>query len=850
MNLKLLKIVRFFHLINKKNYNEKRQIEIVKKSPLFDAKWYLAQNPDVKAKKIGAAKHYVKYGWKEGRNPSDKFSTKKYLDNNIDVKKADINPLVHYEIYGIQEGRFVYSDVQANSRIIIPQKYKNKIGVIYTCITGKYDNLVQHHCVNNNFDYVCFTDNQNLLIQKNVKGWIIKPLKYNKMDDIRNARWHKVHPEELFPEYDYSIWIDGNLDVLNDNLFKHFNKFKRKHEMIFTYKHPLRNCIYDEAESCLFLKKDYPETIHKQVEFLRSELYPKHNGLDETGIVIRKHNDEKYRKVAETWWQMISEFSRRDQLSFRYALWKNKVQIIQTTDILSPTYGIGKISHEGKKGKITQFVPVKTLSIIIPVYNALDEVKNLFTSILAANLTENTEILVINDASKQETTSFLQEFIKKYPQFKLFENEKNLGFVRSCNRGMEIASGDIVVLLNSDTIIPKSFEKKVIYFFNKKKNAGLASPISSDTGLWKIPFPKELTVNDMDKLVEHLSKKEFPEMLCPEGFCICIRKQVLQDVGYLDEIYGRGYCEETDLGLRALNNGWELRLIDNLFVVHKHHVSFGSKLRDEQIAKNSKILWSRWRQLYDKYERKFKTNVMVQNKTKQILQHISVAKSDENSNSTIIGHNVNVDIDIQGRKNKIVIKSAQNESKLKISINGNGNIIYIDNSIKIDRLRLAIGTAGICKINNARIHIGKNFSCGASQILVYNDDSSIKIGDDNLWSWNIILRSGELPHLLFDYKTGKRLNKPGNVIIGDHVWIGQNVGIMSKAQIPHDCVVGAFSVVTHQFHKQHTLIAGNPAAIKKKNIHFERNLSSITNMKFKTENEENWIKKIYSILKL
>ena len=96
MNLKLLKIVRFFHLINKKNYNEKRQIEIVKRSPLFDAKWYLAQNPDVKTKKIGAAKHYVKYGWKEGRNPSPDFGTEEYLAEYPELRVKNWCPLFHY----------------------------------------------------------------------------------------------------------------------------------------------------------------------------------------------------------------------------------------------------------------------------------------------------------------------------------------------------------------------------------------------------------------------------------------------------------------------------------------------------------------------------------------------------------------------------------------------------------------------------------------------------------------------------------------------------------------------------------------------------------------------------------
>ena len=108
MNLKLLKIARFFHLIKKEKYNENRQIEIVKKSPLFDAKWYLEHYPDVRAKKVGAARHYVRFGWQEGRNPGPDFNTNDYLFLNPDIKIGNICPLVHFEKYGKKEGRFIH----------------------------------------------------------------------------------------------------------------------------------------------------------------------------------------------------------------------------------------------------------------------------------------------------------------------------------------------------------------------------------------------------------------------------------------------------------------------------------------------------------------------------------------------------------------------------------------------------------------------------------------------------------------------------------------------------------------------------------------------------------------------
>lgn len=109
MTTGLLKTMRLLHLINKEKYNEKRYVELVKASPLFDTKWYLAQNPDVKARKISAARHYVKFGWKEGRNPSPKFDNNAYLAEYEDVAAAGLCPLVHYLISGSKEGRYYQS---------------------------------------------------------------------------------------------------------------------------------------------------------------------------------------------------------------------------------------------------------------------------------------------------------------------------------------------------------------------------------------------------------------------------------------------------------------------------------------------------------------------------------------------------------------------------------------------------------------------------------------------------------------------------------------------------------------------------------------------------------------------
>src|ERR1700677_3265153 len=82
-----------------------KQIEIVRNSPFLDPVWYRQAYPDIRDKKLDVARHYLKYGAREGRNPHPYFDTRFYLDENPDVARSGMNPLVHYILHGAKEGR-------------------------------------------------------------------------------------------------------------------------------------------------------------------------------------------------------------------------------------------------------------------------------------------------------------------------------------------------------------------------------------------------------------------------------------------------------------------------------------------------------------------------------------------------------------------------------------------------------------------------------------------------------------------------------------------------------------------------------------------------------------------------
>ena len=212
---------------------------------------------------------------------------------------------------------------------------KKKKSVIYTCITGNYDKLINLSYVNTEkYDYVLFTDSSIPNVPNYWKVFNISVYKdyLNLVDGSADsltklARFFKTHPHLFFSNYESSMWIDGNIDVYQKS-DKLFDKVSNE-DFIFTSAHPRRTCIYEEIEACKRMKKDSEETLEKARKFLLKNEMPKNAGMVQTGIIIRRHNEQACIDLMEEWWKYIYEITRRDQLSFNYVMWKNKASYLE-----------------------------------------------------------------------------------------------------------------------------------------------------------------------------------------------------------------------------------------------------------------------------------------------------------------------------------------------------------------------------------------------------------------------------------------------------------------------------------------------------------------------------------------
>jgi len=199
---------------------------------------------------------------------------------------------------------------------------------IYTAIYGSYDELKIPQYLDPETDYICFTDNPKLKSD-------VYEIRYSKAtneDPNRSAKIFKISPHKYLREYNYSLWIDGSVNIIKIKMDEMVNQYLTNTDMAL-FKHPERNCIYEEYKVCMNLQKDTPQIMTSQIHKYQKEGFPKQYGLAEGTMILRRHNTPKIIKFNERWWKEISENSKRDQLSFNYVVWKTgtKYSLIEGT---------------------------------------------------------------------------------------------------------------------------------------------------------------------------------------------------------------------------------------------------------------------------------------------------------------------------------------------------------------------------------------------------------------------------------------------------------------------------------------------------------------------------------------
>ncbi|MCR8929539.1 glycosyltransferase family 2 protein [Priestia megaterium] len=226
------------------------------------------------------------------------------------------------------------------------------------------------------------------------------------------------------------------------------------------------------------------------------------------------------------------------------------------------------------------------IDIIIPIYNGFEETSNCVQSLLECTNEKEHRLIFINDQSPDKRiVSLLQKQENK--RITILNNDKNLGFVKTVNKGMRFSKND-VILLNSDTVVTNGWIDKMSAAAYSNEKIGTVTSLTNNGTIASVPYfnqdnqlPSGYTVEKFSELIECISSKVYPEIPTAVGHALYIKREIINKIGYFDDAsFGKGYGEEEDFSCRVIRAGYKNILADDTFIFHYGSTSF----KEEKIS--------------------------------------------------------------------------------------------------------------------------------------------------------------------------------------------------------------------------------------------------------------------------
>ncbi len=230
--------------------------------------------------------------------------------------------------------------------------------------------------------------------------------------------------------------------------------------------------------------------------------------------------------------------------------------------------------------------------IIIPVWNQLEYTRDCVTSII--NNTDDVDygVVIIDNASDGQTRMYLDSLVTGAgSRFRVIRKECNVGFVKAVNEGMRISGAPYVCVLNNDTLVTKGWLKEMLDIAGSRKDIGLVNPSSNNLG--QRPSEGE----SVDLFAQRLKAESGNsiELGAAIGFCMLIKKELIDRIGYFDEVYGMGNFEDTDYSRRSIKEGYRCVRACGAYVCHREGSSFKKiGTYEEDFKRNREIFEFRW----------------------------------------------------------------------------------------------------------------------------------------------------------------------------------------------------------------------------------------------------------------
>ena len=225
--------------------------------------------------------------------------------------------------------------------------------------------------------------------------------------------------------------------------------------------------------------------------------------------------------------------------------------------------------------------------VIVLTWNQLNTIREFVDSFLEKTETPS-RLIIVDNGSKDKTSEYLKSLKgSDIVKIDIVLNENNKGFVGGMNQGIELSDTPYICLANNDLTFTKGWLREVISVFENNKKIGVLNPNSNSLGL-----NPDKNIN-LDKFAENLRNKygeTFVEMPFCIGYCMFIRKEVIDRVGGLSEEFMPIFFEDSDYSMKAQKAGFLIGIAKGSYVWHEEHGSFGHMgKRQGKIFRKSKV---------------------------------------------------------------------------------------------------------------------------------------------------------------------------------------------------------------------------------------------------------------------
>jgi GT2 family glycosyltransferase len=234
--------------------------------------------------------------------------------------------------------------------------------------------------------------------------------------------------------------------------------------------------------------------------------------------------------------------------------------------------------------------------VVIPVFNNFEDTQRLLEA-LRQDATQIDRIIIVNDASTDNRVlPMLRSYCNDVANASLVENECNLGFVGTCNRGMALSNRDLVIL-NTDIELPSGAVTRLIRTLRSAPDIATVTPFSNNAYAAGIPHlnycndrPFSASTQAIDNALQSLGGFDPIEVPRGVGFCMAVSRDVREKLGGFSSEFGQGYGEEADFCMRARRLGYRSVIAPDVYVHHAGGSSFGESWKKKARAGQLRFL--------------------------------------------------------------------------------------------------------------------------------------------------------------------------------------------------------------------------------------------------------------------